>query len=333
MLEKSDELRERLHANARLLSRPHARLGFELIPGEHPIIPVMLGDAPLAGRLAERLLSEGIYVVGFLLSGRAARQGAHPHANERRSFHGAIGARGRGLRARRPRARHHPLEVRNESTGQGSRGTRHLAPGRSGARSRPQRRVDQDASDGDLRHRHAHLQLGCLGAEDDPRADDRRPRVFRGNRRSRQRSARLRARRPRLRRRAHHLRTLPQLPRRAAPSVPQYAGRRRQSRRRLRRIPDDTGLQRLQAAARDRRRDRLDPRSARQRDAHGALVRRRRRGRADHRRRPDRHHGGRDRAPLRRAPCRHHRRQRLPPGPRRGDGRFARAERLARNAG
>ena len=40
-------------------------LGFNLVPGEHPIIPVMLGDAPLAVRLAERMQEEGVYVVAF----------------------------------------------------------------------------------------------------------------------------------------------------------------------------------------------------------------------------------------------------------------------------
>jgi glycine C-acetyltransferase len=40
-------------------------LGFDLLPGEHPIIPVMLGDARLASRMADRLLEEGVYVVGF----------------------------------------------------------------------------------------------------------------------------------------------------------------------------------------------------------------------------------------------------------------------------
>ena len=42
-----------------------AKLGFTLVPGEHPIIPVMLGEAKLAGALAERLLAEGVYVIGF----------------------------------------------------------------------------------------------------------------------------------------------------------------------------------------------------------------------------------------------------------------------------
>jgi glycine C-acetyltransferase len=40
-------------------------LGFDLVPGQHPIIPVMLGDATVATRMAEALLAEGIYVIGF----------------------------------------------------------------------------------------------------------------------------------------------------------------------------------------------------------------------------------------------------------------------------
>jgi glycine C-acetyltransferase len=65
LLESSPQLRERLHANARHFRAGMAALGFDLIPGEHPIIPVMLGDAPLAVRLAERMQSEGVYVVAF----------------------------------------------------------------------------------------------------------------------------------------------------------------------------------------------------------------------------------------------------------------------------
>jgi glycine C-acetyltransferase len=42
-----------------------AALGFDLVPGEHPIIPVMLGDAELATRMADALLAEGVYVIGF----------------------------------------------------------------------------------------------------------------------------------------------------------------------------------------------------------------------------------------------------------------------------
>ena len=60
-----DELRERLHANAKFFRVQLAGLGFRLIPGEHPIIPVMLGEAALATSMAEALLKEGVYVVGF----------------------------------------------------------------------------------------------------------------------------------------------------------------------------------------------------------------------------------------------------------------------------
>ena len=70
-------------------------------------------------------------MVAFSLSGRAARQGPHPHADERRAHHGAARPRGRGIRRRRTRARHHPLkDSRHESTGQGARRTRHLDAGR-----------------------------------------------------------------------------------------------------------------------------------------------------------------------------------------------------------
>jgi glycine C-acetyltransferase len=65
LLESTPELRERVHANARYFRAQMQRLGFELLPGEHPIVPIMLGGAPLAVRLAERMLEEGVYVVAF----------------------------------------------------------------------------------------------------------------------------------------------------------------------------------------------------------------------------------------------------------------------------
>ena len=64
-LEQSPDLLNKLKRNAAYFREGLQSLGFKLIPGEHPIIPVMLGDAILAGRMAERLLVEGIYVVGF----------------------------------------------------------------------------------------------------------------------------------------------------------------------------------------------------------------------------------------------------------------------------
>jgi glycine C-acetyltransferase len=65
LLESSTELRERLHANARYFREKMQNLGFNLLPGEHPIIPVMLGDAPLAVELADRVQALGVYVVAF----------------------------------------------------------------------------------------------------------------------------------------------------------------------------------------------------------------------------------------------------------------------------
>ena len=65
LIEHTPELRARLFENARVFREGLTRLGFDLKPGEHPIIPVMLGEAALAGRMAERLLEEGVYVIGF----------------------------------------------------------------------------------------------------------------------------------------------------------------------------------------------------------------------------------------------------------------------------
>jgi len=58
-------LRAQLRDNATFFRERLTALGFRLVPGNHPIIPVMLGDATLATRMAERLLQEDIYVVGF----------------------------------------------------------------------------------------------------------------------------------------------------------------------------------------------------------------------------------------------------------------------------
>jgi len=59
------ELRTCLEENARFLRQSLEKLGFKVRPGAHPIMPVMLGDAALAVRMADRLLEEGVYVVGF----------------------------------------------------------------------------------------------------------------------------------------------------------------------------------------------------------------------------------------------------------------------------
>ncbi len=65
LISTDSEPRERLHDNSRYFRDALASLGFELVEGEHPIIPVMLGDAKLATDMADALLDAGIYVVGF----------------------------------------------------------------------------------------------------------------------------------------------------------------------------------------------------------------------------------------------------------------------------
>ena len=65
MLSESTELRDRLMANAAYWRKGLTELGFNLQPGEHPIVPVMLGDAVLAQKFAARLLELGVYAVGF----------------------------------------------------------------------------------------------------------------------------------------------------------------------------------------------------------------------------------------------------------------------------
>ncbi len=65
MVEHGQGLRDRLKENAGKFRRGMTGLGFDLVPGEHPIIPVMLGDAALAQAMADDLLAQGVYVIGF----------------------------------------------------------------------------------------------------------------------------------------------------------------------------------------------------------------------------------------------------------------------------
>ncbi len=65
LLSGSTELRDKLEANTRYFRRAMTAAGFDILPGEHPIVPIMLYDAKLSQDLADRLLSEGIYVIGF----------------------------------------------------------------------------------------------------------------------------------------------------------------------------------------------------------------------------------------------------------------------------
>jgi glycine C-acetyltransferase len=65
LVAEGDHLRQQLRANAAFFRKELTKLGFRLVPGEHPIVPVMLGEATLATSMAEALLKEGVYVAGF----------------------------------------------------------------------------------------------------------------------------------------------------------------------------------------------------------------------------------------------------------------------------
>lgn len=65
LVEKAGDRRKQLQSNSRYFREHMQKLGFQLVPGNHPIIPVMLGDAKLAQEVAARMLNEGVYVIGF----------------------------------------------------------------------------------------------------------------------------------------------------------------------------------------------------------------------------------------------------------------------------
>ena len=65
LLKNSTALIDKLHDNTQHFRSKMTKLGFNLAPGEHPIVPIMLGDATLASRVAEAMLAKGVYVIGF----------------------------------------------------------------------------------------------------------------------------------------------------------------------------------------------------------------------------------------------------------------------------
>ncbi|EDL56575.1 glycine C-acetyltransferase [Gimesia maris] len=65
LLTASTELRDNLETNTKHFRAGISQVGFDVLPGEHPIVPIMLGDAALAARVADALLQKGIYVIGF----------------------------------------------------------------------------------------------------------------------------------------------------------------------------------------------------------------------------------------------------------------------------
>jgi glycine C-acetyltransferase len=65
LLRQDTKLRDTLEANTRYFRDAMTAAGFNIAPGEHPIVPVMLGDAALASRFADAMLERGVYVIGF----------------------------------------------------------------------------------------------------------------------------------------------------------------------------------------------------------------------------------------------------------------------------
>lgn len=96
VLSQSTALRDKLEDNAQYFRKEMTAAGFDLLPGEHPIVPVMLYDAPLSQRFADRLLEEGIYVIGFFYpvvpKGKARIRVQLSAAHEREHLDKAIAA-------------------------------------------------------------------------------------------------------------------------------------------------------------------------------------------------------------------------------------------------
>ena len=65
LIRSAGELRQRLRDNTAFFRRQMTAAGFDILPGDHPIVPVMVGDATLAARMAEVMLEKGVYVVSF----------------------------------------------------------------------------------------------------------------------------------------------------------------------------------------------------------------------------------------------------------------------------
>ncbi len=102
LLETSSEARERLRANTARFRAGMTEAGFDILPGDHPIVPVMIGDAAEAGAMAERLLDLGIYVIGFSYPVvphgqariRVQLSAAHSEADVERALQAFVQARG-----------------------------------------------------------------------------------------------------------------------------------------------------------------------------------------------------------------------------------------------
>jgi glycine C-acetyltransferase len=96
ILNRSTELRDQLAENTRYFREQMTARGFNIIPGEHPIVPIMLGDAVLAAQMAEKMLAHGVYLIGFsypvVPHGKARIRTQISAAHTREDLEVAIGA-------------------------------------------------------------------------------------------------------------------------------------------------------------------------------------------------------------------------------------------------
>ena len=96
LVTESGELRKTLRENTAFFRAEMVKAGFDILPGEHPIVPVMFGDAVVASKMAEALLSKGIYVVAFsypvVPQGKARIRTQVSAAHTRAELERAVGA-------------------------------------------------------------------------------------------------------------------------------------------------------------------------------------------------------------------------------------------------
>jgi glycine C-acetyltransferase len=96
LLTESTALRDKLEANTKFFREGMSKLGFAILPGTHPICPVMLGDAALATKFADAMLERGVYVIGFsypvVPKGKARIRTQISAAHSREDLERAIGA-------------------------------------------------------------------------------------------------------------------------------------------------------------------------------------------------------------------------------------------------
>jgi len=96
LMRSASDLREKLRANTAFFRKRMSDEGFDILPGEHPIVPVMIGDAAKAGRIAELMLEQGVYVIGFsypvVPQGKARIRAQVSAAHSRDDLERAVGA-------------------------------------------------------------------------------------------------------------------------------------------------------------------------------------------------------------------------------------------------